>query len=91
MPHKLEKYRSYDTPYGKSYSADTKLWYNDSETFLMNIFDGVIDKQYFVISLRAVLKSAENYLLYYIEKYAGERNLPKDLVKKAKIYAKNCK
>jgi len=33
MPHKLKNFHSYDTPYGESYSIDTKLWYNDDETF----------------------------------------------------------
>lgn len=61
MPHKLDNFNSYNTPYGESYSVDTKLWYNDDEEFPIPCNKPEIISDFTIASLVGVGEWNDNY------------------------------
>lgn len=64
--------------------------YTDSyPTFLQILFDGIVDKRYFVLTLKSVVQNAEAYLLDYVYAYAKENNIIGEALDKAVKIAKD--
>ncbi len=66
-------------------------YYETSETFLQNVFDGIIDKKYFILTMTSVLQNAEKYLLDYVYEYAKNNIIKSDILENAIAIAKDIK
>lgn len=63
----------------------------NSDTCLENIFDGLVDKKYFILSMSSVLTNAQDYLLDYVYEYAEINKISAKLLKEAVAIAKDKK
>lgn len=83
-------YKIFSYPFDNSKIRLVIQDYNEeSPTFLKNIFDGLVDKEYFVLSLSSLVKNAEEYLLDYVYAYAKENNITGEALDKAIKIAKD--
>ena len=64
-------------------------YYEESSNFLKNLFDGIVDKKYFILTLTSIVKNAEIYLLDYVYTYAKDNKSPEKSLKKAIRIAKD--